>query len=221
MAALLGLLAFAAMSVHLNRQEIWFSNLDQDSVLLINALRINDGRAPTYFDHPGQGVYLLYGGLFRVLKMLGLSPVSKFSDLEKDQDPIRLVPDVFYRGREISILISILCVLTASACIAVYTRSWKYAALGAAFLSASPGLLYQSLLVRTELTSLLFLCFTILFLTLAIRQPDRPSLFFFIGLMFALAYITKIQVLPFAAFVVLLIAVALNQGAKRRDRSSD
>jgi len=218
-AALLGLIAFTVTSVYLNQKEIWFSNLDQDSVLLINALRINDGRAPTYFDHPAQGVYILYGGMFRLFNKIGLSPIGKFSDLEKHQDPIRLVPTIFYSGRRMSILISILCVLIASASIYVYTRSWEYAGLGSAFLSASPGLLLQSLLVRSELTSVLFLCLAVFLLTLALRYPHRLSLFFSIGIMFALAYVTKIQVLPFGAFILLLIAVAISGKVRSEDGS--
>ena len=216
--AVIGLLAFIATSIHLNQKEIWFSNLDQDSVLLLNALRINDGRPPTYFDHPSQGVYILYGGLFRVLNIVGLNPIGKFSDLEKHQDPIRLVPGLFYSGRGMSILISSLCVLMAVASIYVYTRRWEYAALGSAFLWASPGLLLQSLVIRSELTSVLFVCGSIFFLTLALRYPNRLLFFFLTGMTFGLAYITKIQVLPFAAWILFLAALALRQQVAGEDR---
>src|SRR5262249_50441168 len=156
--AVAGMLAFTATSVQLNRKEIWFSNRDQDLVLLINALRINDGLPPTYFDHPAQGVYILYAGLFRGFNKLGLSPVARFSDLAAHADPISLLPGLFYSGRGLSILVALLCVSTAAASMYVYTRRLEYAALGSAFLLASPGLLFQSLVIRSELTSVLFLC---------------------------------------------------------------
>ena len=209
-----GVVAFIAASVHLNEREIWFSQLDQDSVLLINALRYNDGRPPTYFDHPAEGVYILYGGLLRALNTVGLSPIGKFSDFEKHADPIVLLPGLFYAGRWLSILIALLCVATAGAALYVLTRNWEHAALGGAFLLGSSGLLLQSLFVRSELTSILFLCFTILFLTMFVRSPNRLGTLFFAGLTFGLAYATKILIIPFAAFVFAVVAWALTKDGR-------
>ena len=217
--ALLGIFAFGVTSVRLNQKEIWFSNLDQDSVLLINSLRVNDGRPPTYFDHPSQGVYVLYGRLLQIAGKLGLSPVGTFSEIERHEDPLVLMPRIVDVGRGISILVCMLCVAIAAAAIYVYTRSWEYAGLGSAFLFGSSGLLFQSLLVRSELTSVLFLCVVVLLLTLFARKPDHRRLLFFTGMAFGLAYATKIQVLPFAGIILLVVAWVLSPASTDSDGS--
>jgi hypothetical protein len=110
-----------------------------------------------------------------------------------------------------SILIAILCVSIAAAAIYVYTRNWQHAALGAAFLFASPGLLLQSLVIRSELTSVLFLCLAVLFIATFQKNPQRMGFPFLAGVAFALAYATKIQVLPSIALLVFFIAVAMRK----------
>ena len=153
--ALAAAVSFCYTSVQLNRNMIWFSNLDQYSVILLNALQGNDGRSPVYFDHPAQGAFVLYGMIFRAAHAIGMVPFSKFSHFESHSDPVLYLAQMYYAGRIMSLGVTLLIAALGAVALAQWAGSWKDGVGAFPVFLASVGLLFDSLFVRSEQSAVL------------------------------------------------------------------
>lgn len=147
--------------------------------------------------------------MFRFLHFAGLSPVGKFSDLENLKDPLTSFPGLYLNGRAISIFLAILCAFLGSWGVYAYLRNWEFALWCFSFFLLSPGLLFQSLMIRSELSSLIFVILSFVLIALSWRRTKNTGLYLLAGLTFGLAYCTKIQVLPYLGPLYFLIAAFL------------
>jgi hypothetical protein len=209
--AILFWLAFCAFSVRLNRHQIWFSNLDQDSIMVIDSLRWRDGRQTTYADHPGCGVYPVYGTVLGGLSAAGRHNAGQFSELERVADPLPAVAETFYEARMASLIVATLLCLAVGALGGLFAGSGTAGLLAFILTLSSCGVLLQSLIVRTELTAMLYLTAGALAAVLASRTKglcSRSILTWVAGALSAAAVLTKMSVLVLAPFVWLLSAVS-------------
>ena len=199
---------FVYQSVQLNKNEIWFSNMDQDSFLLIESMRINSENQPIFLNHPALGVHYLYGKFLKLFEIFNIIPVSEFNRLSKSNDPLLFLPDVFYKGRTISIIISISCALIFGFIFYVLTQKLLFFTLSTILFLFSGGLFFQSLLVRSELTSVFFVLISLFLLVLFWKTSNLflSSIIVIIsGVFFGFAALSKIQVLPIFVFIITLL----------------
>ena len=207
---------FSALSIQRNKSEVWFSTPDQDGVLLIDALRINEGKGPSYFDHPGHGTLIIYANALQFLEWANLIPASRFDQLQKSDDPLLLLPDIFLKARWVSIFLCVLCASVFGGIFFVLTRRLTFFVLGVFILLSSGGIFLQSLVIGNELPSVLFVLLAALFLAIEYKS-NNPGLNHFYkisaGIFLGFAVLSKIHVIP--AF--LWVAIYFFLGAIKKD----
>lgn len=212
-------LCFAYCSSRLNKNEIWFSNLDQDSAILFDALLVNSGNEPTYLDHPGLGAFYLYGKMQQVFSYLGLSAIADFPALAYSRDPLALLPDMFYKARAMSIIVCIVTALLFG--FAFYLLSARLAAgvLASCLFLGSGGVLFQSLVVRTELSAAFLGMMAFFFLCIYARKINRlcDGLFLALaGIALGFSVLTKIQAIPFLVLAFPLVGWIASRNVEQR-----
>jgi len=200
-------IVFILFSMRLNSDQIWFSNLDQDSILLIDSLRRNSDRQSSYLEQPGIGVYPLYGSMLQLFSKVGITQVKNFRDLEKMSDPLTAVAEIFYAGRSISLIVVSLLCLAVGVLAALLARKATVGVLTFMLSLSSSGILLQSLLVRTELSAMLYLSLAAIAAALSRRSTSPLLAGFWVwgsGVLCAAAILTKVLVMPAVPFVWLL-----------------
>lgn len=200
---------FVTHSLQISNSELWFTNGDQDSTLLIDTLRVNSGQQATFVEHPGLGVYLLYGLGMKLQKVLHLIPVSNIEDYFANEDPLLLLPGLYNAMQHWSIVVVLATAGMASAVILLITSSYVAASLVFALITSASGFLVQSLMVRTELSSVFFVVMSILMLTLWFKSTigSRSSALWIAltGLTAGTAMMSKMVVLPLLAPIMMVI----------------
>ena len=201
-----------------NKSEIWFRNYDQDSPLLLGTIKVNAGSAPNLLYHPSHGTYIIYSLALRAFEYTGLIPASSFDDLQDSDDPLMLLPEIFYKARWISISLCVLCALVFGAIFLVLFRSFMLAVVSAVFLLFSNGLFIQALLIRSELPSGLFILLSILFIAIEYKSNRKhfgPICLVASGLCLGLSVLSKIHAIP----AILFVMVYLFLSVLRKERS--
>jgi hypothetical protein len=200
--------AFLRRSESLNRTEIWFSNVDQDAYILSDTLRVNAGREPTLIEHPGLGSYLLYGAGLNVSKAVGEVDVQDIDELFAAGDPILYLPDLYYGMRHLSQVFTLFTAVALGSCVFVLSRSFFGATIAGSIALGSYGVLFQSLMVRTELASVVFLTIAMVCLCALIKATSawRTSLLCLsAGLATGLAVYSKVAVMPLLSAALLFV----------------
>lgn len=206
---------FILQSVVLNKHEIWFCNMDQDSQMLIGAMDVNAGRKPPYSEHPALGTYFVYGIFLRAFSKLAIVEASDSDQLYLHKDPLSALPDIYYSGRIISMMIAILCAIIFGSVIFLATRDVYLFLVGTVLALFSCGTIFQSLVIRTELTSVLFALISVAIAIFSFHCKHRIiSLFmiFLSGLFVGFAMVTKVQILP----ILFLIPVIIFEYSKQK-----
>jgi 4-amino-4-deoxy-L-arabinose transferase-like glycosyltransferase len=212
-------LCFAYCSTRLNKSDIWFSNLDQDSPILIDALRLNSGKEPYYLEHPGLGAFYLYAKMQLAFSHAGLLPISNFAKLAHSSDPLMFLPEIFYKGRTMSILLCIATGVLFGLGFYVLSRSLAAGVLASCLFLGSGGVLFQSLVVRTELSSTFFAVVAFVFLCLYERKISRPCDWIVLtlaGVALGISILTKIQAIPLLAFAFVAVGWLATRHPERR-----
>lgn len=170
---------------------------DADIIYVYEALRANSGMPQHYFDHPGYVYFLILAGWFQLLNLLGFVSTIHFAPMAA------LSGDVFvsayaklvYGGRVLAILLSALYALAVFFGVRWWTRNIYVAALCGFVFALCTGTAMQSLIMRNELPSSLFVFVSFLALLGAVRAPlGRNELFLgLVGFFAVLAMLTKVQ----------------------------
>lgn len=197
---------FVHQSVQLNKPEIWFSNMDADSTMLVESMRINSGKEPQFKLLPALGTYYIYSKFLKFFEVMNIIPISEFNQLASSEDPLMLLPEIFYKGRTISIIIAILCALIFGSIFYLLTEKLLFFLISTVLYLFSGGLFLHSLLIRTELTSVFFVLLSWLLLIMY-SKARSPSFLTIIlaGVLFGFGVLTKIQVLPMIMFMIILL----------------
>ena len=203
---LVSIYVFVHQSVQLNKHEIWFSNMDADSTMLVESMRINSGKEPQFKLLPALGTYYLYSKFLKFYEVMNIIPISEFNQLAASEDPLMLLPEIFYKGRTISIVIAILCALIFGSIFYLMTEKLLFFLISTVLYLFSGGLFLHSLLIRTELTSVFFVLLSWLLLIMY-SKARNPSFLTIIlaGVLFGFGVLTKIQVLPMIMFMIILL----------------
>jgi len=171
---------------------------DQDFILIYNALRMNDGLPQTYFDHTGYTYFLILSQWFEALNLFNIIPLSKISQLPELEQFEPMWAKLVYAGRSLSILLSILASILFYFILKMVIKNQNLAAIFAILFAISPGLVRQSLIMRTELPSFVFFIIALFFTLRAGRSKIWREFFFvFLAAFFAtMATMAKMQIIP-------------------------
>jgi hypothetical protein len=196
---LLSVLFFAKNSREMNADQIWFSNMDQDSVLLMETMRVNSGRTPDFIEHPGLGNYIAYGLGFKILKFFGMTEFDSYDELMAGEDPILRLPSLFHLGRDLSTAVCIF--VAAFFALGIYLMFSNLVVATLAFVGVllQAGILLQSALIRTELASMLFAAICFFFLAVYSRATSSLAAWFatlLSGVALGISALSKIVTIP-------------------------
>ena len=185
----------------------WTHSADQDFTLIYNALIINSGYKPEYFDHPGYTQILLLSLLFDFLKFFGINSINQINDLH-DNFLIKDFNNLFVAGRILNIGLIFFIGITFKNILNKISDN-KLLNLSLVILYLISSINFASSVIRTELISILFFLLSIFFFINFIKKNilSRKDLFF-IGLFLTLAIFSKIQLIfIFPLFVFIFFAL--------------
>lgn len=187
-------------------------NADPDIVFAGQALELNSGNDHINAEHTGYIYFLLLSVVLKLLRVLGIIPIASV-------EPMLLLDgnafdhafgEVIYAGRMLSMLLAAMLVALIFCAAKVLTQSPWTSGLAAALAAASLGTAAQSLILRTELLSSIFVLAAFVAIILAGRETGGRNavLLATAGFAAALALATKLQtVFPLLAIPVLAIAL--------------
>jgi len=202
---------FMAFSPEIKKDQVWYSNSDQNGWVLFSTLDFNDGRGAKYISHPGISTSYVYGLGLKVMKRLGLVELAESSDLENLDDPIAYFPQLYNRGAQLSAMLILLCAGLMGAILLLLTaRDWEYAIFGFIMTLFSCGFLFHSVMLRNELTSVFYFIVALMVFMMAYVSKRKRSIystasFLISGLLFGLAYFAKSQVVVTTIFFFLFL----------------
>lgn len=192
---------FVTFSQIVKEDLIWYSNSDQTGWVLFSSLEFNDDKPCKYISHPGVSTSYVYGLGLKVMKTLGLVEISKSSDLESDDDPMRFFPQLYERGAHVSIIVILLCAMFMGLIIYQLTeKRWELGAFAFVMTLFSCGFLFHSVMLRNELTSVYYFILSLFIFQYAYFRSGLDSwketcALASAGLMLGLAYFAKSQVI--------------------------
>ena len=193
-----------------------------DSVLLMETMNVTDGKTPTFLEHPGLGNYILYGWAYKILhklcpakrSCLGLQnyfwEFNNYRSLMQGEDPILRLPKLYYSGRLISIAIALLASILFGLGAFWLTSTPLIGFLTTTCCMLSSGLLLQSLLIRTELSNILFVSTAFALVCFSYKTKSALlawSSVFLSGTALGISVLTKIVSIPL--LIPLIIATVL------------
>ena len=189
----------------------WTVNADQDFTLIYNALLINSGFKPEYFDHPGytQILFLSY-----IIDLLNFFNISNIGDLENIYDKnfsIKEFNYLFFSSKISNLIILFLISIFLNYLFFQITQKRNLSFLLTLFFLYLCSYHIELHRIRTELGSFLFL---IIFISLFISFIDLKKInnynIFFSGFFFALGIFAKMQII--FCLPLLLILLITNKG---------
>lgn len=189
----------------------YIENSDPDIVFAYQGLQLNDQDNNLNAEHTGYVYFVLLAMLFRLARLVGLI------DFDRTTPLLALGTEAFdaaygeliFVGRGLSILLTVILVLVTYGAGRLITRSDGGGLIAATLTAVSWGTATQSLILRTELLSAIFVMAAFTALIAAARAPDaRNAMTMFVGgLTAALAAATKLQALgPLMCVAVLAVA---------------
>lgn len=197
----IAVLLFSGISQNIKKDLVWFNNSDQNAWVIYSALDFNDGQPSKYISHPGVATSFIYGPGFRLLNTLGKSEISKSSDFKDYNDPVSLLPDVYKKGGYLSVVIVFFCsIFIGLVAYFITGNQVVFGAYAAIMTLFSGGFLFQSVMLRNELTTSFYFSFSLLlFCAVFYRQKQvmkfyTPALLTLAGFFFGLSYFSKSQV---------------------------
>lgn len=210
---------FFNFSYTVKKDLIWYNNSDQNGWVIYSSLEFNDGNSSLYISHPGVTTSFLYGFGFRLFKNIGSNSICKTSDFEGKEDPIHLLPALYEKGGYISVFLILSCALIIAYILNLITKNIIIGLYGAIFTLFSGGFLFQSVVVRNELSASFYSILSLLFFSLVFYREKRLSsitrllLLICSGFFFGFAYFAKAQIiLPTVFFFLFCFFLHYQQG---------
>lgn len=182
---------------------------DADLIFIYEALAAGSGLAQEYFDHTGYLYFQLLAAWLKLLSALGMIPAAGLNDIPPPPAHEAAIAAAIQGGRVLSLILAAgAAVLGYAIARAVVARRWL-AFLVAVLFAASSGLAAQSLILRTELPSMvLVLCYAMALLSCQRRGGWRGGVALVLATGFAgAAILVKIVALPLAILLALPFAL--------------
>lgn len=189
---------------------VYWRNADMDLVVIYNALLLNDGRAQSYFDHPGTLTILSLAAYYRALHALGLIEIISFAQLPPASDlaAFETAMTALVRwGRLYSLITGFALLALMAFLLKRILRDWRLALLGVFALAFSGGMADHIRILRTELISAGFVTLALLIVIDAARAPNlwRPFWIGLAALLCVLGLINKVQAIVLIAALPLIV----------------
>jgi len=190
----------------------YIEQADPDIVFAYQALQLNDGDSRINAEHTGYAYFLILAFVLRLAAALGFIDIARLSPLQilSPAEFDAAYTGVIVVGRTLSITLSILLVLVMFTAARVVTRTTIGGLIAAALTAISWGTATQSILLRTEILSAIFVMCALKATVLAARATDSQNILWMIaaGLSAALAVATKLQtIVPLLAVAALAVAL--------------
>ncbi|MEX2450620.1 MAG: phospholipid carrier-dependent glycosyltransferase, partial [Rhodospirillales bacterium] len=198
------------------------STSDNDVVMVYEALMFNSGLDQFYFDHPGYIYFLILGPWLTLMKALGFVSVNSLSELGGPSSTYAEYAQLVFAGRFLSIVLVLCTTWVFHYCVRGFVRNRFIAVIATALFSISPGMVTQSLIMRTELPAILFVLFSFAMLLRAVRAGGLRGIIYLGLCAFAvpLALLSKVQILPIVMALPIL-AFIFHESRTNIDRSID
>ena len=191
---------------------------DADIVYVYQALLLNDGLKQEYFDHTGYIYFILLSLWIKSLYFLNLIDVATLSQLPGPAEFEPRFAQLVFAGRWLSGILAGLFSVVFYYGISSLTRNRVVALAFAMLFTLSPGLVNQSLVLRTELPAALF---SLLAFFLLIKATQEYGIWRFVTLGLTsffcmLALMSKMQII-FTILVYPILAVLFGQTSQADD----
>jgi hypothetical protein len=210
----------------------FYYSWDMDWLTTLDALVIQGGRLPDHVHHTSFGMYLVLAWSQRIASALGGVSFLDLSDADGAGNPLVGVAELtdYFRAHTPIVLVAIVLAQAAglrgigrlasggARARGVIVRSRPFVLLTLLLVALQEGVLYQALLIRSEVYSLLFWCLALATAVGALRaRSRRTSLLRFglCGLFLALAWATKLQAIVLVAWLLLVVALLRDLGWSR------
>lgn len=182
---------------------------DSDIIYVYQALLFNEGLKQEYFDHTGYIYFVLLSIWIKVAYLFNLVDVEKLSQLP---GPAAFEPSyaqLVFAGRWLSGILAGLFSVVFYFGLLLLTRNRTVSFIFAMVFALSPGLVNQSLVMRTELPAALFACLAFFLLMKAIQEYRVPQIvslglscfFCMLALMSKMQIVFTVLVFPVLALI--------------------
>lgn len=180
------------------RGELWLGqNYDPSYLYLFGALRLAEGEATSFVDHPGVPVQLLGAGVLRLRHLVVGEGSLRMAVLSNPESALRALTTVFF-GLQV-----VVC-LIAGAAVLIRTGSLIRAVLTQSSALLSTTLVTNLLFFKAEaLLASLFLLATSIVVLLAEARSESRGLVRMLAMILGLAIATKITAAPFLLLLLL------------------
>lgn len=187
----------------------YITTIDADPVFVYEALRVNAGLDQVYSGHPGYSLFVLLAWWFKLMKVLGVisfDALDRLPPLRSDEFVVAY-SNAMFAARYFIVTLTAVLVTVFFEGLRYLTRDWRVAAVVTSIFATSQGIGTHSLMIHTELPSLLFLFLAFISLIAASRTPGYRVMapMFFCGICVVIAMLAKVQ----AVLIVLGLPVLM------------
>ena len=209
---------FVALYHDITRHYLWLP--DWDIVIVYEALLVNDGLPNVTAGHAGFGHFVLLARLFEFLKLLGVVDAAALSELPPPPASEIVFQDLVFWGRIVAVAFTCALAVTILFVAQAITGSRFYAFLAALAFAGTQSLNTQVILMRSDLSAVVFATLAIYFILLATKRGDAPmKALAYVGLSAFLAMISmyaKASTLPLVLLVPAFAVAFVARNSGRR-----
>ena len=212
------LIIFFLINIYQLNNQHWSGVMDQDSMIIYNSLLISSGYEQEYRDHPAFLTFLIHGFVFKFLSFFQSNysaNIDQILDSSKIDETFQFyfvvarITNYFINALLLLVFYKLLIQLkikkenTLLICLIFFFSKWYSMSFFA---------------LRSDIFSLLFSSFAMIF---SLSKKKLILSYFVSGIFLSFAMLTKIQILFFAAFLVIQIPfIFLNKNIEKVDISN-
>ncbi len=220
-AAILFCLPFFAPLYH-DIFRAYITTPDMDLAVATVVLNFNSGLSQPHYDHTGYVNFLLLSWWIKIAGIFGLISATDWKAVLASTDPEQAYAQVVVAGRFYSMLVAGIFSVVFYACLRTLTECRFTALLGGLLFAVSYGLARQSLILRPEMLSALFVITAFLYLLRASQKTavigSATPAMATAGAAVMLAMMTKLQVI-FSLLLLPVIIMLFGRNAAQDMRS--
>lgn len=181
----------------------WSARLDHDFYILYNSLLISSGYEQQGIDHPAFTTFLIHGGIFKLLSFFQEKHSSNIDVILNSKHINDTLQYYFAVARITNYFINISLIFLFYHFLNLLNLKKNIIFFTCIILSFSQWYTLSFFQIRSEILSLVF--FTISMIFILSQKRDVILNYFIAGIFLALAMLTKIQIIFFFAFPLLLL----------------
>lgn len=214
-AAILFCLPFFAPLYH-DIFRAYITTPDMDLAVASVVLNFNSGLSQPHYDHTGYVNFLLLSWWIKIAGIFGLISAADWKAVLASADPEQAYAQVVVAGRFYSMLVAGIFSVVFYACLRVLTENRFAALVGGLLFAVSYGLARQSLILRPEMLSALFVITAFFYLLKASQQTavtgSATPIMAIAGAAVMLAMMTKLQTI-FSLLLMPIVVILFGRNA--------